>query len=279
MRLARFSVDGTTAVGYIDDDAQLVEVPLSWAALLETVTSSTRPVRLPESGARWPLATGRLLAPLEPGSRGVFCIGMNYLDHATEAGDALGQKASRPPVFIKLASAMIGPEDELTVAPAVSSEFDWEVELGVLIGKGCRDVPPADVADHIAGYTIVNDITARDLQRDHGQWLIGKSIEGSSPIGPWVTTSDEIPFPPALEIVLSVNGMEKQRGRTDQMIYSVAEFISMTSRTVALQPGDVFATGTPAGVGFSRTPPQFLRPGDKLHAEIEKLGVLSNVVR
>ena len=277
MRLARFAVDGPGLVGY-ESAGELIEVGLSWPELLETVTSRRAP-QLPETGRRWPRAAVHLLPPLDPHSRGLFCIGMNYAEHSDEAGASLGPKSSHPPLFLKLAASMAGPDDDVALPFSASAQFDWEAELGVVIGRGGRDIEPEGVAAHIAGYTIVNDVTARDLQRQHGQWLIGKSVDASSPMGPWVTTADEIPYPPELEISLAVNGDQKQRGNTSQMIHAIADLISMVSQTITLQPGDTFATGTPSGVGFTRQPPEYLTTGDKMTTEIQSLGVLSNVIK
>jgi len=277
MRLARFATSGLDRVGY-ETAEELVEVGLSWLEVLEAVTGRPEP-RLPETGARWPLAAARLLPPLDPHSRGLFCIGMNYADHSDETGSSLGPKSTHPPFFLKPASAMVGPNDDIDLRSAASSQFDWEAELAVVIGKGGRRIDPDDVAGHIAGYTIVNDVTARDLQREHAQWLIGKSVDRSSPMGPWITTADEVPYPPQLEVSLAVNAYQKQNGNTGQMIHSIADMISMVSQTITLHPGDVFATGTPSGVGFTRQPPEYLGPGDKMTTEIQGLGVLSNVIR
>jgi 2-keto-4-pentenoate hydratase/2-oxohepta-3-ene-1,7-dioic acid hydratase in catechol pathway len=181
-------------------------------------------------------------------------------------------------MFVKLASAMAGPNATLCLEPSVSSQFDWEIELGVVIGRGGRAIAKHAVPDHVTGYTIVNDVTARDLQRRHVQWFIGKNVDTSSPIGPWITTLDEAGYPPALEMVLSVNGVEKQRVGTDQMIFDVPTVVSTVSDAIELQVGDVFATGTPSGVGFARQPPESLQSGDVIEASIEGLGSQRNLV-
>lgn len=277
MQLARFTVEDQDRVGFVDGD-ELVEVESDWLDLLARVVEQRE-----ASGcgvARWPRQSCELLAPLEPSARGVFCIGLNYREHADEVGDELGEvPVEQPPIFLKLPESMLAPNRPLVLDPDLSKEMDWEVELGVVIGKGGRRIAADRVAEHIAGYTIVVDTTARDLQRGHIQWFIGKNAHQSSPIGPYVVTTDEVGFPPALELSLRLNGVEKQRARTDEMIWSIAEFISVTSRAVELKPGDVFATGSPPGVGFTREPPEFLSPGDLLRAEIDKIGVLEHVVR
>jgi 2-keto-4-pentenoate hydratase/2-oxohepta-3-ene-1,7-dioic acid hydratase in catechol pathway len=278
VHLARFRADGEERVGFADA-GDLVEVAHSWIEVLGEALEAPSRIAAAATGARWPLADCELLPPLEATSRGVFCIGMNYQAHTAEVGSQLGAVPSgRPSIFLKLASSMLGPGKPLVLDPALSTEIDWEVELGVVLGRGGRRIPVERVGEHIAGYTIVVDTTARDLQREHVQWFIGKNAHQSSPIGPWVTTIDEIGFPPALGISLHVNGVEKQQARTDQMVWSIAQFIAITSESVELLPGDVFATGSPPGVGFTREPPEFLRSGDVLRADIERVGSLQHDV-
>jgi 2-keto-4-pentenoate hydratase/2-oxohepta-3-ene-1,7-dioic acid hydratase in catechol pathway len=278
VRLARFVAEDADRVGLVVDE-DVIEVSCAWGALVNSSMQGSEAVLRQATGRRWALSDCRLLAPLDPTSRGVFCIGMNYSDHVAEVGDDLGRTNSRrPPIFLKLAASMLGPDRPLVLDPAVSSEMDWEVELGVVIGVPGRHIAPDDVHRHVAGYTVVIDTTARDLQQSHVQWFMGKNAHQSSPIGPWVTTVDEIGFPPAVDVSLSVNQIDKQRATTDQMIWSIADFISITSSSVELQAGDVFATGSPPGVGFTRTPPEFLAPGDILQAEIKGVGSLSHVV-
>ena len=149
----------------------------------------------------------------------------------------------------------------------------------MVLGCGGRHIQADRANEHIAGYTVVNDVTARDLQRDHVQWFTGKNVAGSTPVGPWVVTADEVGFPPVLSVSLTVNGVEKQRASTDRMIWGIGEFIALVSERVELRPGDLFATGTPSGVGFSRNPPEFLIPGDIVCADVERIGTLRNVVK
>jgi 2-keto-4-pentenoate hydratase/2-oxohepta-3-ene-1,7-dioic acid hydratase in catechol pathway len=256
----------------------MVEIAETWLDALARCSGMT-PGSLTETGRRFSLTECEFLAPLPDAGRGVFCIGMNYADHDAEARGLLGTEAAAHPVlFVKLASAMTNAYAVLSLDGSVSRQIDWEVELGVVIGRGGRAIEKPDVADHVAGYTIVNDVTARDLQRQHVQWLMGKNVDASSPIGPWVTTLDEAGYPPALEMVLRVNGVEKQRGTTDRMIFDVPTVVSTLSNTIELQVGDVFATGTPSGVGFARQPPEFLQVGDVVEASIEQLGSQRNVV-
>ena len=278
MRLARFRADGEDRVGWLADE-EIVEIGLRWAEAVVASLEPGRPAIAARSGRRRPLPRCTLLPPLPTGRGGLFCLGMNYRAHDEEAGGALGPRARRPAIFWKLASSCVGHGDAIEADPSISKEFDWEVELGVVIGRGGRHIAAERVGDHIAGYTVVNDVTARDLQRDHVQWFMGKNATRSTPVGPWLVTVDEMGYPPVLSISLTVNGVLKQRATTDEMIWSVGEFIAMVSETVELSPGDLFATGTPSGVGFSRTPPEFLAPGDVVCAQIERIGTLRNVVR
>jgi len=187
-----------------------------------------------------------------------------------------------PAEFTSLAEFIALPARErdayksLRFSPAVSSEYDWEAELAVVIGQVCRDVPEADAHSVIFGYTCLNDLTARDLQREHLQWFKGKSLDYACPIGPWIVGADEIPDPQTLQVKLRVNGVVKQDANTSTMIFSVAQIIASLSRGMTLEPGDVIATGTPDGVGMARTPPEWLKDGDVVEVDIERIGVLRN---
>ena len=277
MRLVRFRADGSDRVGAVSGET-ITELAGTWADALGQVSWEAGATAA-TTGRAWAAADCALLAPLPDISRPIFCLGMNYADHEAEAGKPLGAAApTKPVVFVKQAEAMANPNEVLFLDARLSQEFDWEVELAVVIGRPGRDIAPEGVRDHIAGYTVLNDVTARDLQRSHVQWFIGKNIHRSSPVGPWVTTADEIAYPPDLVLTLSVNGVEKQRARTSELIFDIDTFVSTVSRYVKLEPGDVFATGTPAGVGFTRTPPEFLHSGDLMVAEIESIGPLENRV-
>jgi 2-keto-4-pentenoate hydratase/2-oxohepta-3-ene-1,7-dioic acid hydratase in catechol pathway len=222
-----------------------------------------------------PLTDTRLLAPIPRPAKNIVCVGLNYADHARETG----QEVSPYPVFFsKPPTTVIGPEDPIPWHPSVSTRIDWEAELAVIIGRTGRDIPEEAALQHVFGYTIANDVSARDLQRRHVQWYKGKSLDGFCPLGPWIVTSDEIPDPQALGISLRVNGEPKQDSSTSEMIYPVARLIAVLSAGLTLEAGDLLITGTPAGVGFVRQPPEYLRPGDLVEAEIEGIGVLRNPV-
>ncbi len=170
------------------------------------------------------------------------------------------------------------PYGEIVIDPAVSTEIDWEVELAVILGKSGKNIREEDALSYVFGYSVLNDITARDLQARHKQFFKGKSLDGSCPMGPWIITADEIPDPHNLALSLRVNGETKQDSRTSLMIFSINKAISVLSQGMTLEAGDIIATGTPSGVGFSRTPPEFLKPGDVVEAEVEGVGLIRNRV-
>jgi 2-keto-4-pentenoate hydratase/2-oxohepta-3-ene-1,7-dioic acid hydratase in catechol pathway len=222
----------------------------------------------------------RLLAPLRP-HKNVFCVGRNYLGHAEEVAKARGIPLKLPPVptfFTKAPTSIADPGQTLHFAADLSTQYDWEAELAVVIGKRCRDVSEADALDVVFGYTCLNDVTARDLQQQHQQWFKGKSLDEACPLGPWIVSADEIPDPQGLNVTLRLNGEVKQQAPTAQMIFDVKAIIASLSRGMTLEPGDIIATGTPDGVGFARTPPEFLRDGDTMEVEISGIGVLRNAV-
>lgn len=199
-----------------------------------------------------------------------YCVGLNYAKHAAESGmDA----PKEPILFTKATSALSGPFDNVII-PKDSTKADWEVELGVVIGKHAEHVSEAEALDYVAGYCIVNDVSERAFQLERGgQWMKGKSAPTYGPTGPWLVTADEIPDPQALSLTLRVNNEVKQSSNTSDMIFGVAEIISYMSRFMALVPGDIIATGTPEGVGMGQKPPQFLQPGDVMELEIAGLGL------
>jgi 2-keto-4-pentenoate hydratase/2-oxohepta-3-ene-1,7-dioic acid hydratase in catechol pathway len=222
-----------------------------------------------------------LHAPLVP-RKNVFCVGRNYLAHAEEGAKALGTELKLPDVptfFTKAPTTIADPDEVLELSSEVSPMYDWEAELGVVIGTKCRDVSEADALSVVFGYTCYNDVTARDLQRSHIQWFKGKSLDHTGPIGPWIVDADDIGDPQDLEIMLRLNGVEKQHSNTSNMIFNVRQIIASLSSGLTLEPGDVIASGTPEGVGFARTPPEFLKDGDVMEVEIEKIGVLRNAVK
>lgn len=229
---------------------------------------------------RLPLDGLRLAAPVRP-HKNVFCVGRNYLEHAKEGARALGRELKLPEVptfFSKAPTAIADPEQKLEFKAAISQQYDWEAELAVVIGKRVKDATEENAMEAVFGYTCLNDITARDVQRAHLQWLKGKSLDNSCPLGPWIVDTSEIPDPHRLHITLRVNGAKKQEANTCQMIFRIPRLIAELSRGMTLEPGDVIATGTPDGVGFARTPPEFFQHGDVVEIDIQKIGTLRNAV-
>ena len=227
-----------------------------------------------------PLRDAVLEAPVVP-ARNVFCVGRNYLEHAREGAIALGRELKLPDVptfFTKAPSAIAAPDAPLHLQRRISAQYDFEAELAVVIGAQCKDVAEHDALSVIFGYTALNDVTARDLQRAHGQWFKGKSLDSTCPIGPSILSADEVPDQQALTISFRLNGVEKQRSTTANMIFPIGRIIAELSKGMTLEPGDIIATGTPEGVGFARTPPEFLADGDRMEVEIERIGVLRNVI-
>jgi len=221
------------------------------------------------------------LAPIPHPLRNVFCVGRNYLDHVKEGAAAMRADVKLPVVpqfFSKATLTVIGPGADVRLDRKLTQKLDYEVELAIVIGRGGRDIAASAAFDHIFGYTIANDVTARDLQRRHDQWFKGKSLDSTLPLGPWIVSSDEISDPKLLELSLTVNGQERQRARVEQMIFDIPTIVASLSAGLTLLPGDIIATGTPSGVGFAMTPPQFLHDGDEMLARIDRIGELRNRV-
>ncbi|MED4116230.1 fumarylacetoacetate hydrolase family protein [Priestia megaterium] len=204
----------------------------------------------------------------------MICVGHNYREHILEMGREL---PSNPVVFAKFANTVIGPQDDIPFFP-ISEQLDYEAEFAFVVGKRARNVSQEDALDYVAGYTIVNDVTYRDIQRRTIQWLQGKTVEGSAPMGPWLVTSDELQDPSGLEVVLTVNSEERQRSNTANLVFSVQYLVEFLSGLMTLEPGDIILTGTPGGVGVARDPQVFLKDGDVVKVEIDKVGVLENRV-
>src|SRR5580658_8730171 len=227
----------------------------------------------PQAGPSFDLASVKLLAPI-PRPPKFICVGLNYRDHAAEAKMEI---PSVPTIFNKFTNVVIGPGATI-VLPRVSSKPDYEAELAFVIGRGGRYIPAARAMEHVFGYTIVNDVSARDFQTATTQWLMGKTFDTFAPMGPWIVTKDEIADPHALDISLEIGGEVLQTSNTRELIFKIPELIEYISQVVTLEPGDVVATGTPAGVGFAWKPPRWLRPGDETIVRIQAIGELRNPV-
>lgn len=271
MKLVRFGPPGRERVGAIDAQGQLRDLSSRLDALhLPTLGAAalSRIVRLDLRDAPRVRGTPRLGVPFT-GIGKFIGIGLNYRDHAIEAGMPI---PSEPILFMKATTCIGGPNDPIRLPPH-STKTDWEVELGVVIGRIARHVAEGDALAHVAGYCVVNDVSEREYQLERGgTWDKGKGCDGFGPIGPWLVTRDEVPDPQALAMWLDVNGQPRQRGSTATMIFGVAQIVASVSRYMTLLPGDVIATGTPPGVAMGMKPPQYLRPGDVVTLGIDGLG-------
>lgn len=232
------------------------------------------------SGASLPMDSVALTAPIPMPRRNIFCVGRNYHAHAKELSGSVfkannADPAAWPIVFTKLPECVVGPNDNVVLPGAVSSQIDYEAELAVVIGTGGKNISRDDALKHVFGYTIVNDVTARDVQMRHQQWDLGKSFDTFCPMGPWVVTADELDGT-STRVRCWVNGEPRQDGHTRDFIFDIPALIETCSRGITLLPGDIIATGTPAGVGMGLTPPQYLKADDVVRIEIEGLGVLEN---
>jgi 2-keto-4-pentenoate hydratase/2-oxohepta-3-ene-1,7-dioic acid hydratase in catechol pathway len=234
------------------------------------------------SGPRLPLASLTLLAPIPVPQRNIFCLGWNYAEHSREAAQARGKEVKlpeRPVFFTKATTAINAPFGDIPFDAHVSEQIDWEVELGVVIGARGKNLRQADAWEHVFGYTVINDVSARDVQSGHGgQFFKGKSLDGYCPMGPWLVTRDEIPDPHHLRLRCLVNEVVKQDSTTAEFIFNIPAILEWLSLGLTLLPGDIIATGTPSGVGFARKPPEFLKPGDTLQSEVDGIGVIRNRV-
>ena len=278
MKLVRYGATGAEKPGLIDASGTLRDVSAHVADLSGAELSDTTMARLRAlDPAALPKVSGSPRMGPCVGNVGKFlCIGLNYSDHAAETGAAIPE---HPILFFKANSAIVGPNDDVSM-PRGSVKTDWEVELGVVIGKAAKYVSQADALDHVAGYCIVNDVSERHFQTNlTGQWTKGKSCDTFGPMGPWLVTRDEVPDPQNLNMTLDVNGTRRQTGNTKTMIFSVAEIIEHLSGLMTLHPGDVISTGTPPGVALGMKPkPVFLKTGDVMDLHIEGLGAQRQTV-
>ncbi len=273
MRLVTMRLpDGETRAGVVDGD-EVTELPYVDVGALLADEPDPRRVR-PEADARHYPLDAVALAPPVPRPAKIVCVGMNYASHARELGMAV---PSYPMLFAKFARTLTGPRDRI-VLPAVSNEMDWEVELGVVIGRPVRHANPSEAASAIAGYTVVNDVSARDWQRRTSEFLQGKAFESTTPVGPALVTPDELPGGSAgnLKLRCEVDGELRQEGSTSDMIFPPADLVAYVSQIVTLEPGDLLVTGTPPGVGAARRPPVWLQPGQTVRSVVDGLGELVN---
>lgn len=308
MKLVTFNINGYSRIGAITEENKVIDLNYAYQAKLQTegkyryqeIAEAFIPSRMKAflQGGRDSIEIAnsvvdfalnnsiefkhqivfdrdevKIEAPLSnPGK--IICVGHNYREHILEMGRELPKY---PVVFAKFANTIIGPEDDIPYYP-ISEQLDYEAELAFIVGKKAKNVSEENALDYVAGYTIANDVTYRDIQRRTIQWLQGKSVDGSAPIGPWIVTADDLTDPSGLEISLSVNGEERQRSNTKNLVFTVPRLVEFLSNLMTLEPGDIVLTGTPGGVGVAREPQAFLKEGDVVRIEIDRIGVLENKV-
>jgi 2-keto-4-pentenoate hydratase/2-oxohepta-3-ene-1,7-dioic acid hydratase in catechol pathway len=294
MKLTSFEVNGKATYGVIEGEHVIDLLSLSESCIegfpksvqegiesgeefLEKAAELLKVVRSENASAShiYSLDEINWLPPIPVVKRNIMCVGKNYRDHAIE----MGSEEDIPEhimIFTKATTTVTGHEQKVPVHENATSELDYEGELAVVIGKKGKRISPDEAMNHVFGYTIVNDLTARDLQKKHGQFFIGKSLDSTCPVGPYIVTKDEIDAPGRLTIKTRVNGEVRQSSSTDLMIFKIPDIISILSKGMTLEPGDIIATGTPAGVGKGFNPPRFLKAGDLVEIEVEGIGILTN---
>jgi 2-keto-4-pentenoate hydratase/2-oxohepta-3-ene-1,7-dioic acid hydratase in catechol pathway len=284
LKLVTYLQAGQSRVGAVTDwgVVDLSSIASDMLSLIEGGTPLWQRARqlVATQSSGLPLERVTLLAPIPQPRRNIICLGQNYREHARESDEARGHDyQDKPPTFFTKATHTVNrPEGVIPFEADVSTQIDWEAELAVIIGRGGRRVPIDRAMEHVFGYTAINDVSARDVQFEGSQFFRGKSLDGACPMGPWIVTADEIPDPHQLRVMCRVNGVLKQAGNTAQMIANIPAIISILSSGMTLDAGDVISTGTPSGVGFARKPPEFLKPGDVVEVEIDRIGILRNRV-
>ena len=280
MKLVTYMQNGAERVGALTADEKALR-PLPFGDMLAAIEAGVE--ALVPAGEAVELSDVTLLAPIPRPRQDVICLGINYRDHAQEAarynGEAFAKDKPTAIYFSKRVTEAVPPEGFIDSHPGLVQRLDYEAELAVIIGKTAKNVPAEKAAEHIFGYTVLNDVSARVLQTAHKQWYFGKSLDGFTPMGPCIVTADEIPFPPALPICCRVNGELRQSSDTGLLITGVADIIAELSAGMTLLPGTIIATGTPSGVGMGFDPPKFLKPGDVVECDIAGIGVLRNTVK
>ena len=287
MKLITYRQNGAEHVGALTEDGTgVLPLPVpDMNTLIETMTLTDlrSAVAAAERGSALALSDVELLAPIPRPRQDVLCLGMNYLAHAEEAArysaDAFRKERPVAVYFSKRVSEAGKPDGVIPRHAGLTDRLDYEAELAVVLGRTARDVKAADAADCIFGYTVLNDVSARDLQTGHKQWYFGKSLDGFTPIGPCIVTADEIAYPPALDISAAVNSETRQHSNTSLFITSIGQALEELSRGMTLLPGTILSTGTPAGVGMGFDPPKFLKPGDVVECTVQGIGTLRNTVR
>jgi 2-keto-4-pentenoate hydratase/2-oxohepta-3-ene-1,7-dioic acid hydratase in catechol pathway len=286
MRLVTYESACVVRVGAVIED-QVVDLSPVATTMLELVTGGDEALgaaaKLIERVTdKTDLDDVQLLSPFPRAPRNVFCVGLNYQDHVADGikdGRRGGKTPDRPVWFTKATTSICGPFDDIAIDLGLSEMNDWEAELAVVIGHGGRHISREDASKHVHSYSVINDFTVRDVQHAYGdQWFRGKSLDESSPLGPWLVTPDELGDPTGLTLRCRVNGEIMQEASTGDLIFDIPTLVADISEAITLLPGDIIATGTPSGTGSSRSPKVFLRPGDVLETEIERIGTLRNVI-
>lgn len=298
MKILTYQIDEKERLGFLSEDEKWVypadAAGLEYSDMKELIKGiSASEIQLAEHIAKLqpyeteirgatPIEDAKLMAPIPAPDQDIICLGVNYAAHAEEAAEFLklspAEKKSHAVYFGKRVNRASGQGDEIFSYPGLVDGLDYEAELAVIIGKDAKDVPEDEAEDYIFGYTILNDVSARNIQERHGQWYFGKSLDGFTPMGPWIVTAGEIGFPPKLSIRSIVNGEVRQDSNTSELIFGIAHIISELSRGMTLRAGTIISTGTPAGAGIGFKPPKFLKPGDTVECVIEKIGSLTNKI-
>lgn len=282
MRFCTFAAEDQVRVGVLAPGGNVVialDVPDMLTLIRRSDGLDLARAALSGSGPRYSLDNVRLLAPIPRPDKNIYCVGLNYVAHNSEFTGGTKPPPAAPIVFSKTPGTVIASGEAIDSHPEVTQELDYEAELAVVIGKTGRNIRKDEARDYIFGYTIINDVTARDLQRKHQQWLIGKSLDTFCPMGPFLVHRDEVPWPVALNISCRVNGEIRQNSNTRHLIFDIPTLIETLSAGHTLEAGDIIATGTCEGVGMGFKPPRYLKPGDIVEVEIEGLGLLRNTVR
>lgn len=287
MKLATVHYNGHQRVGAVsDDETQISLFGSDWSDLAQIVAKAPDLANLAATGEQVALSAVNVLAPFPRPQRNIICVGKNYREHAKEfarsgyeAGAVAGKDVDDyPAVFSKLPSTVIANHGDILLHENVTQKVDYEAELAIIIGKGGQGIAARDAWSHIWGYTIINDVTARDMQKNHKQWFLGKSLDSFAPMGPWAVTADAVTATD-LTVTCHVNGALRQNANTSDLIFDIPTLIETISAGITLQPGDIIATGTPAGVGIGLDPPTFLKSGDTVTISITGLGTLTNTCR
>lgn len=281
--LATWFQAGKGLQGTVPGVQQLIEMGPEGLALCREAIN--RPdSELEAAGALLPLEPERLLAPIPRPRKNIFCLGRNYPEHRAESMRAFNEQVQPAPdypmFFTKATTSVAAPYAELPFDFSISEQLDWEAELGLVIGKMGKNIRRMEALEHIFGYLVINDISARDIQRRHGnQYFKGKSLDNACPMGPWIVTADDIPDPSILHVQCRVNDIEKQSGYTGDMYFDLGAVLEYLSEGMTLEPGDIVATGTPEGVGMARKPPEFLQPGDVVECSVDLIGSIRNRIK